>query len=426
MPRFSQQVLGALANPQYGMLTGQAIANVAERASQIPANIRAERERQRLLQEEAAKKEAQRALFSAYASGDPTQMSQVASKYGATVPEMGVQVLGRAEDVEQERATEKRRENLITAAQSKARSQQKPEGFISGLSAVSTSGLEDYIFKNDDSKITQVSRGASLVRETEEGGVEVLYTAPDAPEKVTDKAFELAKTGEFTPASIQDAVQPDGSINYSLLKNKTPEEQIGGISSPAEKRLEKMSEEATSASIALGRNQALTAEIMAQGGKTTGIASKIRTAALDAAGLRDEEEEVKTQFLRTRNTDIINSLPPGVASDTDVAIFSRGFPSEDASAEEITRYLAAESRILAAKSDMSLLADRHLQEQRLSGQDATFVGFEDKKQKYGQMMRNMQSRIQMRIEGGEDPTTVQLEEVSKVSEVLGFTPKFYR
>jgi hypothetical protein len=339
---------------------------------------------------------------------------------------MGVQVLSRAEEVTEQQQEATRRQRLITAASNKATAQKKPESFISGLSGVSTSGLEDYVFKNDDSKITQVSRGASLVMPNAEGGVDVLYTAPDAPEKTTDKAFELAKTGKYTPESIQDAIQPDGSIDYSLLKEKTSEKQIGGISSPAEKRLEKMSEEATSASIALGRNQALAAEILAQGGKTTGIASKIRTAALDTAGLRDAEEELKTQFLRTRNTDIINSLPPGVASDTDVAIFSRGFPSEDASAEEITRYLAAEERILAAKSDMSLLADRHLQEQRLSGQDATFVGFEDKKQKYGQMMRNMQSRIQMRIEGGEDPTTVQLEEVSKVSEVLGFTPKFYR
>ena len=53
MPRFSQQVINALANPSYGMLTGQALANTGERMSQIPGNIRAEEERQRLLQEQA-------------------------------------------------------------------------------------------------------------------------------------------------------------------------------------------------------------------------------------------------------------------------------------------------------------------------------------------------------------------------------------
>jgi len=77
MPRFSQQVLGALANPQYGMLTGQAIANVAERASQIPANIRAEQQRR------AAQAALQTGL-QGYATQDPALLQQSAAALAAS------------------------------------------------------------------------------------------------------------------------------------------------------------------------------------------------------------------------------------------------------------------------------------------------------------------------------------------------------
>ena len=82
MPRFSQQVLGALANPTYGMLTGQAIANVGERLSEIPANVR---ERRQLEQKQAA----QQAMLGAMASGDRTALQDAVSQYGGLAPTVG-------------------------------------------------------------------------------------------------------------------------------------------------------------------------------------------------------------------------------------------------------------------------------------------------------------------------------------------------
>lgn len=280
--------------------------------------------------------------------------------------------------------------------------------------------------KGKEPTISQVSRGASLVSTTPEGTAKVLYTAPDAPEKTVNEGFELIKGGKYTPQSVQDATQPDGSINYAQLVPVSEPEKLGSVSSPVETRLSKVNEESTKASVSLSRNRALQNSLMQNPAKSTGIASSWRTSVLDLAGLRDAEEADKTAFLRTRNTDIINSLPPGVASDTDVRIFSQGFPSENASSEEIMAYLQAEERILAASSDMALIADRHLQEQVQSGQDASFIGFEDKRQAYGSIMNQVRQRIETRIANGEDPTLVQEEEIRLVSEVLKFKPKFYR
>ena len=85
MPRFSQQVINALANPSYGMLTGQAIANTGERLSQVPANIRAEKERERLLQEKMLLRKAGADGVAAYGAGDVAGMNAA----GTTMASLG-------------------------------------------------------------------------------------------------------------------------------------------------------------------------------------------------------------------------------------------------------------------------------------------------------------------------------------------------
>jgi hypothetical protein len=277
-------------------------------------------------------------------------------------------------------------------------------------------------------KPVTLSAGAALVDPITGKTIAERPFKPQEEKPKENMAFELAKGGKYTPESIQDATMADGSINYSLLVPRSDGSAVsrGNVSSPVETRINKITEESTKASVAMSRNRALQQQLLANPDKSTGIVSQIRTSALDLAGKRDEEEEAKTLFLRTRNTDIINSLPPGVASDTDVRIFSQGFPSENASTEEITRYLQAEERILAASSDMALLADRHLGSQINQGLDATMIGFEDKKQQYGKLMQDMLTRIQQRVANGEDPIVVEQEEVRYISEGLGFTPKFYR
>ena len=92
MPRFSQQVINALANPSYGMLTGQALANTGERLSQVPGNIRAEEERQRLLQEQALLRKAGQEGVAAFGAGDAAGMNTA----GATMAALGDPATGMA------------------------------------------------------------------------------------------------------------------------------------------------------------------------------------------------------------------------------------------------------------------------------------------------------------------------------------------
>jgi hypothetical protein len=258
------------------------------------------------------------------------------------------------------------------------------------------------------------------------------YRVPFKPEtegKTEDKVFELVKGGKYTPESIQDAVGPNGEIDASLLIPVTEKTTRGNVSANAEKRNNTISEESTKASVALSRNRALQVSLQTGENKSTGIISDLRTSALNLAGLRDAEEEDKTAFLRTRNTDIVNGLPPGVASDKDIDLFSQGFPEANAATSEILDYLQAEERILAAAADMALVSDTHLQKQMDDGLEASMVGFESKKQQYGAIMKQVRKRIEERTANAktaDDIIAIEKEEIQMASEILGFVPKFYR
>lgn len=100
MARFSQQVINALANPSYGMLTGQALANTGERLSQVPGNIRAEEERQRLLQEQALLRKAGQAGVAAYGARDPAALSAAGAQMAALGdPSTGMAFAQAGEDI---------------------------------------------------------------------------------------------------------------------------------------------------------------------------------------------------------------------------------------------------------------------------------------------------------------------------------------
>jgi hypothetical protein len=392
--------------------------------------------------ERRSSREAQE-LLQQYAN-DPAQLNALGQKYQS----MGKENVAKAFYEAAKAATAKdaaaaeKKANQVSALETGGQDIQKEaqlkraiqvatqRGDQSSLVALRARALDpvEYLKGSTAPKETKIlSAGAKLV--DTEGNV--LAEAPFKPDdtKQVDKAYELAKTGKFTPESIQDAVGPTGEVNVSLLVPVTEERERGNVGATAEKRNNAISEQSTKASVSLSRNRALQASLMESPDKSTGIVSELRTSALNLAGLRDAEEEDKTAFLRNRNTDIVNGLPPGVASDRDIDLFSQGFPEGSASTQEIMAYLQAEERILAAASDMALVSDRHLQVQIDAGLDATMVGFEAKKQQYGKIMSMARRDIEEKManaQTAQERIKIERDIINQVAEVLGFVPKFYR
>ena len=137
MPRFSQQVINALANPSYGMLTGQALANTGERLAEVPQNIMEERKRQ--------------GVQAAYGSGmtgvqnkDPAaiyQSSQDLLKYGQG--EAAISMLGTAQEVETNVASTARREALRTNVIARAKAIPGMEGMANTAVNATADQLEE-------------------------------------------------------------------------------------------------------------------------------------------------------------------------------------------------------------------------------------------------------------------------------------------
>jgi hypothetical protein len=182
----------------------------------------------------------------------------------------------------------------------------------------------------------------------------------------------------------------------SELDDIAPEKEFGEIPSSVEKYNQESSDIANSALTANGRINSIVNKIESEGllTKTTGgLVSRVRSATFKELGMRDEEEFLRTAYTRQKNTEIINSLPPGVASDTDIAIFSKGFPPEDATMQEIYSYMQSARNINYLTADRSRLLESHIQSQVDNGRTATTVGFTGAFQDYQNNKNLLDSEI---------------------------------
>ena len=168
---------------------------------------------------------------------------------------------------------------------------------------------------------------------------------------------------------------------------------------------------------------------------SAGAASTLFEITKNIAGKRDEESFLRTAYARERNTEIVNSLPPGVASDRDVAIFSEGFPPQNASTAEILEFLLTAQRFNSYVQDESLLIEAHINEQREAGefQDATLTGFQAKRIAYGEArkaLRRTETVLSAQVRANEiteeDAYRLMSEEVEGFRVNFGFVPTIYR
>ena len=232
----------------------------------------------------------------------------------------------------------------------------------------------------------------------------------------------------FSPENVSKAVTNAGVVDLSLLGEKEEEkEDVGSVSTYAEKEMIKISGQATKSAFDLARNEENIAALLTDESYVGGLPGQIRTTILGVAGMRDATEIEKTAFIKQRNDSLVQGLPPGVASDKDIELVKSGLPPDGANREEVIAYLQAESRLLRAKGDIALLAENHIKTQRESGIEATMIGIESKKIAYGTVVR--QSRIALSAAGSPgDPLYDQEVEKQKryLLESIGFVPSYMR
>ena len=126
---------------------------------------------------------------------------------------------------------------------------------------------------------------------------------------------------------------------------------------------------------------------------SAGVFARVRGATFDELGMRDEVSQLRTAYTRQRNTEIVTSLPKGTASDKDIALFSAGFPAEDASMQEIYEYLTAAKNINNLNQEYNDLLGMYINTQADDGVKPTKVGFDAEFKKYVSASKVLKAKV---------------------------------
>lgn len=414
MAKFSQEFLRQAASPMGSVQGG--LLSAVQGAASLPQQLRQEQQRKDLIAE-----------LSKYPPGSPEYnaalaRAQVGKGMFTEAAATGATAIQQQQDAAKAAKEKERRGRLMAEALQKAARSKNPGGEVARVRNMTSEQLMEYLTPEKPKDPVQLVSGARLV-EPESG--KVIVEARDAPAKQVNVAYELLKGGKYDPTSFK--YNEDGTLSGDLsnLRLATDPKERGTIPANVEKRIIDMDVESSKSTVGFGRARQLKNELIASPEKSAGVLSTLRTQVLDFAGLRDAEEEQKTAFLRTRNTDIVNGLPPGVASDRDIEIFSQGFPKADAKSAEIIRYLEAEERILAAQSDMSALFQQHVNKQVASGIEATTAGFEFERRKYATIMTEFRNKVENAENEQGLPLYTEEQKRRFLQEALGFVPTYY-
>ena len=149
------------------------------------------------------------------------------------------------------------------------------------------------------------------------------------------------------PVSLPDGamlVGPDGRI---LVENKKdfrpsgPSESTGGVnlSSQEKKDITQYGRDAQKAFSVASRTETLATQFERAPPEAGGVFRTVDEAFASVTGNRDAISMALTDFYDLRNAQALGNLPPGSASDTDVALAMQGVPPDNATNAEIAKWL---------------------------------------------------------------------------------------
>jgi hypothetical protein len=93
-------------------------------------------------------------------------------------------------------------------------------------------------------------------------------------------------------------------------------------------------------------------------------------------GLRDTVSQIRTALTSEKNLALLAALPKGTASDKDVALFSEGYPPDNASITEMAAWLESAKSALYRIQDFQTVSGKVLADQLQKNQAPTTIGLE--------------------------------------------------
>jgi hypothetical protein len=176
---------------------------------------------------------------------------------------------------------------------------------------------------------------------------------------------------DYSPQSIQkfyNHLMQTGEPRYDFLAERER------LSSTEEKALLDSYNEMTSASSALANIGNLAERFQgAIGEYRQGLYGTLDSwYKKSISGDQDDLDLLKQQYIQLRNEQVIKNLPPGVASDRDIAIAQEGWPPPNANAEYIASFLRGVQKMQVIKYASAMHRNNYIsanQNMRFMGQD---------------------------------------------------------
>jgi len=98
-------------------------------------------------------------------------------------------------------------------------------------------------------------------------------------------------------------------------------------------------------------NDKITAAVRDDITNSGGQVGRVIRNLVELVGGSTEYARLIREFTRLRNAEVIRALPPGVATNQDIALISAGFPGVNGSTEEIQQFLSSASRMASYEAD---------------------------------------------------------------------------
>ncbi len=194
------------------------------------------------------------------------------------------------------------------------------------------------------------ARGAPTAERTAIAGArrgEAQATAEEAQSIFAGEraAVEVEKLqAEITNNAQRLGLDAEKARNDLMIKLQEFEGRRGQLSGESERRLNTAASESVVANQLADRLRNLSSEIQAAL-QQSGVTARGDELIRSVFGTQDRETLIRREYLRLRSSAVINSLPPGPASDRDIRVFMEGFLDENANPETLAAGLRGMEKV---------------------------------------------------------------------------------
>lgn len=171
------------------------------------------------------------------------------------------------------------------------------------------------------------------------------------------KAYGMSKGYVETGRDAAPTTAQRDWKEYQRLKKENPEEarqygQAAGfvskegreLSSGLQKRLSEATDEAVKSSANVIKYNDLASQID-NADLQGGLSGQAGELLKKVTGQQDFRTELRKDYYAIRGSEVVNNLPPGAASDTDIALALAGFPDDSANGKQIASFLRGLAKI---------------------------------------------------------------------------------